>query len=290
MLRTPRDVFQAIEAGRTHTQRFYKAAGLSGDARWIDWSFASGQPAYDARIGDALTFTPCVAQKNDAIWFPDIPAGMQRQILEMDIVTIPSSTGQMNVEFQMFDLIGYYPLIDGDSTDPQVLDNTLPLPRFADGEGVFPILVNHVAPAVSVADAVVTYTNSKGAQQTVTWRCTLTGAGTAAYTVSGSGTAGPLYAALAAGDSGVSRIDEVVFTTAPGGLWAIYLAKPLCRFANRGGQPSIAATATMERNFLMQNGGNMPTVADGAWLGFFYMTNGNARAAGLHGNLQFVWG
>ena len=289
-LRSVRDLVLAADAGRVHSQRFFKNAGATGDGQWQDWSFSSGQPAYDARIGGALAFTPFVAARNDAIFYPGIPDGMERRITGVDVATIPGGTGQTNVEFSLYDLIGVYPLIDGDSTDLQEMDNTATLPRYADGAGVFPVLVNHVAPVLSAANVAVEYVNSDGVTRSVTWAATANGQNKVCYTTATGGTSGPLYCALAGGDRGVRAISSIQFATAPGGLWAIYLCRPLASFANRGGQPAVTVTATAERSFALQNGFNMPLVPDGAWLGFFYMPNGSARTVAMHGQMHFAWG
>lgn len=289
-IRSIRDVVEAEAAGRVHSQRFFKNAGTTGDGEWQDWSFASGQPAYDARIGAALAFNPFVAARNDAIYYPPVAAGLERRITGVDVVTTPGGTGQTNVEFALYDLLGVYPLIDGDSTDLQEMDNTLSLPRYASGAGVFPVLVNHVAPVLSAADITVQYVNSDGVTHTVTWAATANGQNKVCYTTATGGTAGPLYCALTSGDRGVRAINNVQFATAPGGLWAIYLCRPLATFANRGGQLAVTVTATAERSFALQNGFNMPLVPDGAWLGFFYMPNGSGRTVAMHGQMHFAWG
>lgn len=293
MIRTVKDVVDAVDAGRVHTQRFFKNTNaITGDNSWTDWAFASGQPAYDARIGDAATFTPAVATRNDAIWFPDIPAGMERRLLEINIYTAPSGTTQVRIENQIYDLVGYYPLIDGDSTDTQEMDNTLPLPRYADGAGVRAVLVNQVAPAIAAAQMTVTYTNSAGVGgRTVDWFTTTYGVTKAAYT-SGSTTSteGPLYCSMAAGDTGIRSIDSIQFLTAPGGLFAIYMVKPLAAIENRHNTALASSSVVTERNFAMTNAWNMPLVADGAHLGFFSMTSGGARTYSIFGNATFVWG
>jgi hypothetical protein len=67
------DTNAAYDAGRVHVQRFYKGANSTiKDGFWQDWSFAAGQPAYDARIGVSGAFNPYIASKNDAIYFPGI--------------------------------------------------------------------------------------------------------------------------------------------------------------------------------------------------------------------------
>jgi hypothetical protein len=292
MLRSIKDVVDAVDAGRVHTQRFFKNANaVAGDNTWTDWAFASGQPAYDARIGDAATFTPAVASRNDAIWFPDMAAGMERRLLEANIYISPTGTGQARVECQIYDLIGYYPLLDGDSTDLQEMDNTLPLPRYATGAGVRAVLVNQVAPAVAAAQMTVSYTNSDGVSgRTVDWFTTTYGVTKAAYTTANAGASGPLFCKLAEGDTGIRQIDSVQFITPPGGLFAIYLVKPLVAIENRHNSAASGQSVNTERNFAMTNGFNMPAVADGAHLGLFMMTSGSARTVSLFGNLTFVWG
>jgi hypothetical protein len=289
MIRTVKDMSDAVDAGRVHTQRFYKTSGgQSGDGLWHDWSYNSGQPAYNARIGTALTFTPFVASGNDAIYFPPAP-GADRRLLSLDVVKTAGGIDQASVEFQIYDLVGVYPLIDGDSTDEQVLDNTAPLPRFASGEGVRAVLVNHIAPGLAAADALVEYVNTQGATKTVTWRTTTSGVAKVCYTM-GTTATGPLYCTLAEGDTGISRINAVTFTTPPGGLWAIYLVKPVAYFSVRDGVTGLNLRATVETNFALERGWSLPKIEDGAWLGLFYMSSAGNRTVVLHGNMTFIWG
>jgi hypothetical protein len=288
MLRSVKDVVDAIDAGRVHVQRFVKNAGGGTDLVWHDWSFASGQPAYDARIGNALAFKPMIAVGNDAIYFPPAP-GMDRRLLEIEVGVNPGGVGQLNVEFHAYDIVGVYPLIDGDSTDVQPMDNTLGLPRYSDGAGVFPVLVNHVAPSLAAADMVVGYTNSAGVDGVVTWNAPALGVNRICYTTSAGGTAGPIYCALASADRGARTINSVQFVTPPGGLWAIYMCRPLGNFASRN-WAGTAQQVIAEKSFMTQNALNLPVVKDGAWLGMFFMTRGSNRTATIYGNATFVWG
>lgn len=288
MLRSARDIAVAVDEGRTHSQRFFKNAGTTGDGQWHDWAFASGQPAYDARIGSVLKFTPFIAAGNDAIYFPNIPSDMERRLLGVDVVFTPGGTGAGATEFAMYDLLGVYPLIDGDSTDAQSFDNTLPVPRYSNG--VMAVLVNHVAPGLAAADALVEYVNSDSATKTVTWRAAFYGQNKVNYTTSGSGSSGPLYCALADADKGIARINSIQFTTAPGGLWAIYLVKPLARFSNKGNNGIQVPSATVEVRFAESLGFHLPLIKDGASLGFFFMPVTGGRSVALHGQAHFLWG
>ncbi len=153
------DINNSFDAGRFHVQRFTKNAGTAHAKVWADPSYASGQPPYDARVGTAATFTPAIAQKNDAIYFPSIAAGMERYLVEAQVWTNQNTyNGPINMQF--FDLLGYYPLIDGDSNDIQDCTNDLTLPRYSDGVGVHMVMVNHIAPALQNGLTVISYTNS----------------------------------------------------------------------------------------------------------------------------------
>jgi hypothetical protein len=289
-VRSVKDITDAYAAGRVHTQRFFKNGGTStGDGQWHDWSYASGQPAFDARIGAAGEFNPYVAQRNDAIYFPPISAGQERHLQGMTIHTIAGGNDQTQVEVAVHDLLGVYPLIDGDSTDVQAFDNSQTLPRYADGVGVFPVIVNHVAPGLTSCQADVVYTNSDGVQKTVQWRVYVTGLNKVNYAVASGGIGGFLYSSMQDADKGVRSIDSITFLTPPGGLFAIYLVKHLATTSTRGGLTGVSQTVATEKCFCLNSAYSMPRIYDGAWLGMFYMPTGGTRTTALFGDFTFIW-
>jgi hypothetical protein len=290
MIRSPRDVSSAFDEGRVHRQRFLKNAGSAGDNHWQDWSYASGQPAYDARIGDALTLTPIVAAANDAIFFPPVAAPQTRHLCGLSVYVTAGGTGQLAVEFEMYDLLAVYPLIDGDNTDPQAMDNALPLPRYADGMGVRAVLVNHIAPALAAGSPIVIdYTDAVGTARSLTVYSAVFGAGKASFSMQTTGAStGALY--LPTDGPGVRSIETITFTTAPGGLWAVYMVKPMARVNWRGGLAGVTQTVFSERDLCAVDSFNLPRVLDGAHLGFFYMPNGSARTVAMFGQATFIWG
>jgi hypothetical protein len=285
-----KDLATAFREGRWHVQRFLKNTGATGDAHWQDWSFASGQPAYDARIGDALTFTPFVASRNDAIFFPPKQSGQERRLVSLAVYPTASGTGQLTVDFQMYDLLGVYPLIDGDNTDLQEMDNTLTLPRSQDGVGVRAVLVNHVAPGVTAGSPVVIdYVTADDEAKSMTVYTTTFGAQKAAWSLESTGAAtGALY--LPVDGRGIKSITDLTFTTAPGGLWAIYLVKPIEAINFQGGLAAVTQTQYSVKDLGAMESFNMPLIEDGAWLGFFYMPNGSSRSVSIFGHATFAWG
>jgi hypothetical protein len=289
MIATLRDVIAAFDEGRTHQQRFVKSASAAGDLRWTDWSYASGQPAYDARVGDAGAFTPLVAAGNDAIYFPPIPAGQQRLLVDIELCPLANGNNQVSLNFVVYDLLGYYPLIDGDSTDLQLFDNTLTLPRYTDGRGLQAVLVNHIAPTLSNGGGTLVYVDDAGAEQSVTFSTAVVANGQvmSAASLGGDGSA------LSLPTKGIQRAVSLQYSTAPGGLACLYIIRPLTSVvAVRDAYEAALSTKVLINSHLpIANGFHMPQVLDGAHLGFFFCVNGGSRTTAVTlGTMTFAWG
>lgn len=285
-IRSLSDINAAFAAGKFHVQRFQKNAGTAHARVWADPSYASGQPAYDARVGSPLTFTPSIAQKNDAIWFPDISAGEERYLAEAQMWS-NQGTYYGPISVVLFDLLGYYPLIDGDSNDLQECINAMTLPRYADGEGVQMVLVNHIAPAIQNGLTVIGYTDSDDIDRTLTVDIPNNGQNlvcSGAQAVSAFSST--VHIPLGNGARGVKRVNTIQHTTAPGGLHCIYLVRIL------GSMVLGENLVTAEKNFIAEKGFAPPRIHDGAWLGWFDMpsTSATARTVAWFGNFTFVWG
>lgn len=276
---------QAFDDGRWHLQRVLKNAGTAYALQWGDATFSSGQPGYDAHVGTPGVFSPSVAQGNDAVWFPGIEAGQERRLAN---VTLRDTQATYNGPGStvVFDLLGYYPLIDGDSTDEQVLNNTATLPRYTSGEGVCAVLVNHVAPAIQAGVATINATDAAGNTVVSTASIPLNGVNLVCSNVrdTASTDVGP-YAMSIGCPRGVRRINSIQFTTAPGGLHAIYLIKPLLTIVHGD---NLLAT---EKECISHNAMHLPRIHDGAWLGWFNrIGSGTARTVSWWGHFTFIWG
>jgi hypothetical protein len=294
-IRTAGDIADAFAAGRWHSQRFFKnTQATAGDGSWYDWAFSGGQPAYDARVGATLTRTTFAATGNDAIWFPAISAGQERRLAGLTFWSNCQSVGaQVNLEAMLYDLVAVYPLIDGDSTDPQVMDNTTPLPRYTDGVGLRAVLVNHVAPMLTGVSSgcSLTYTDADGVQRTTGFGIQNIGQNRSAARIPGAsgGASADLFMNLNA-PKGVRSIDSLTFGTAPGGLWAIYLVKPVASVSHRSGDINLTPVMT-ESCFCTDRSFDIPLIPDGATLGFFTLVNGSSRiVTTIYGSARFIWG
>lgn len=284
-IRSLSDINAALDAGKWHFQRFQKNAGTAHAKVWADPTFASGQPPYDARVGVPLEFTPCIAQKNDAIWFPSVAAGEERYLLSATMWSNQATyNGPISVVF--FDLIGYYPLIDGDSNDPQAMDNTQPVPRYSDGLGVSAVMVNHIAPALQNGLTVITYVDADDVERTQTVDIPNNGQNLVCSGCRTTAGAASSTFNLPLNGRGIKRIVSVAHTTAPGGLHCIYLIKPL------GSMVLGDNLVTGEKDFLIRDGFRLPRIYDGAWIGWFdtLAVGTTARAVNWFGGFQFVWG
>jgi hypothetical protein len=280
MLETLADINAAFDAGRMHTQRFLKNAGTATALQWADATFASGQPAYDAHVGTPLAFTPCVAARNDSITLPIGATSIA--LTELDVWS-NQATYNGPLSLVLFDLVGFYPLIDGDSTDLQPMDNTQTLPRNADGKGLVAVVVNHVAPGVQTGQSVIEYIDATGALRTATLGLPNNGVNLVC-----SGATNTLgldvgnYAMSLPG--GVRRIESIQHLTAPGGLHCIYLIRPI------GSVVCGDNLVTTNKQFIPQNGFAVPLLQSGAWLGWFYRIGaGTARQVSFFGQMTFAW-
>lgn len=294
MIRSHADVLAAYETGRTHQQRFIKTGqGQLNDYRWQDWAFQAGQPAYDARIGVSNTFTPVVAVKNDAIYFPDIPAGMERKLHKVMVTPKASQASQAAINFALYDLVGYYPLIDGDSTDPQDMDNTLTLPRYTSGEGLRLVMFNHVAPASQAGRMLLEYTNSAGADKTLDVLVPINGINTVCSGVDTVATVALANIYLPIDGTGIRTVNRITYTVPPGGLHCLYLIKPLAQFQHYHDallQADITGSkAAIEVDFALKDAWRMPVIQNGAHLGFMYQNLAGGRTTTFFGDMTFIW-
>jgi hypothetical protein len=296
MIRSHADVIAAYEEGRFHTQRFIKTgqSGTSYDGKWQDWAFQAGQPAYDARIGPVASLLPVVATKNDAIYFPDIPSGMERKLHKITMRPQANNASQATLDFMLYDLVAYYPLIDGDSTDPQDMDNTLTLPRYTDGEGLRLVMFNHVAPAVAAGRMLLEYTNSANEDKTLDVLVPQNGVNSICSGVNTVGTVSMTNINLPIDGTGIKRVNRVTYSIPPGGLHCLYLIKPLAQFKHYHDALLQADTSgvksALEVDFALKDGWRMPAIKDGAHLAFFFRVNGGGRSDTFFGDALFIWG
>ncbi len=182
------------------------------------------------------------------------------------------------------DYLLYYPSIDDSVTDEQVMDNTITLPRYTDGEGVQVVAIS-VAGRTGGASFYFTYTNSDGVSGR-TSKTVVQNAAAALGTVVTSGTAvnggtAP-FIGLQDGDTGVRSIDSVFMLTPDVGLFTLILVKPL------GTSVIREITAPVEKDYFMESS-VIPRIYDDAYLSFLCLPQGTLAATALMGDIKTIW-
>ncbi len=278
---------EAIADGVYWESWFHKTSAPTPGAasRWGDLSVGAGTPKYNAYVGNQYEFTPLVNTNNSAIYCGPTPAdGQTKYLTDIGIQSL-RATSNIPLTFVLCDYLGFYPLVDGDSLDLQVFDNTSPLPRYANGQGVLALLV--VAAPLSAAGTItMNYVNCELQSKSVTFGVSALSTLGVVINTAGNTTASgamSLFAPLSSGCKGIHHIESVTCNTAVGGLFNIILVKPLAQTIVRE-----ANTWTEKSTFF--SGASLPRVYDGAFLNFFFLTSGTGNPATVRGKLGFTWG
>ena len=284
--RNIREVITAWEDGRCWNSFFHKVATPTiNGGRWGDMSMGPGTPVYQPYVGNALEATPIIGQKNQGInTGPVPPAGMDKYLAGWSFLT-PSTLG-LPYPVWLCDYLMFYPLVDGDSTDEQVMDNTASLPRYTDGVGVQAFLVCTV-PVPSDSTVLIKYTDADGAEKSVTqriWNSTVSGDLLNLDRSNGvTANINSFPFINLTGSRGIQRINSVTLSTSAGGLFAIVLCKPVTQMLIREG-------LCVTERCLMSQYASLPRIEPGAYLNLLLFTQVNSNPGSIRGQLDFIWG
>ncbi len=271
--------------GKYHYQYFYKAATPAPGAAgyFVDCGQSSGIPKYNAYAGSSLTRTPLVGAGNGGVYTGPSISGHTKYLLKLQANI--NGTNSVPTYLYLCDYVAFYPLIDCDDVDPQVMDNTEPLPRYTDGEGLRPVFIA-TAPMTFSAPCTITYTNSSGVSgRTTTFNlvpgtnigvcATASGAGAAVNNIT------PFFP-LAGNDTGVRSIEQVQLSAGMGGFAVLALVRPLATLS------LMEIDVTCEKMFGVETQG-LPEIKDGAYLNFLlHRGAGTTQTAFLSGEMVFV--
>lgn len=244
----------------------------NGVGNWMDLSMTSGTP-----VPNYYAASPLVAAVLDpfkGMFHGDNKAPEKKYLTRITLSTIFSQFALLTYTIQ--DYVLFYPFIDGDSLDEQVMDNTVTLPRYEDGVGLVPMMVI-LAPTTGAGTFTFNYVNQDDVEVTSGVHFTNASALTIS-TISTSqhaNTSGGLpYLRLNSGDTGIKRITSVTFSVGSGGLHALVLVKPLYTGALRE-----AGTPT-EVEFIRESF-NLPEIKDGAYLNMICCASGGSLAGAI---------
>ena len=254
------------------------AAGI-----WFDISLSPGNPPPKYWFDSSPLVAKAITQSADGGFYHGPNVSPSKKFLRIINTTATAATAlPMNVI--LMDYLLYYPSVDDGTTDPQVMDNTVALPRYSDGKGVQMMAVT-VAARTGGAQFFVTYTNQDGVtgrtSGTVTQNTsTVIGSVTTSNTTATNG-ANP-FIPLQSGDSGVRAIESVTMLSPDVGLMSIILVKPLVQTCFRD------VVVPYEKDILIYNT-DMPRIYDDAFLGMVGLPGGTLAATVLTGYMKVIW-
>lgn len=278
--------------GAWHQATYFKtvtpAVGVAG--RWLDLSTGGGLPTINFYASAPLAAFPFTNNSgNKAVYTGPVPAaGKTKHLHSLTVDTTAAILGT----FVLADYLMYYPFVDTDSLDEQIMDNTQTLPRYTTGEGVQCFVVSQGGLTTNLNGlCTVKYTNSAGvADRTSTFAIIgspVTGAIVCAGSnaTAASSTQCSPFIPLAPGDKGIRSIQSVTMSTAIGGVCAFVLCYSLASI------PLFNQLAQTEKTFFSRTG-RAPQILDGAFLHFLLTNSGTSGPAlgTFRSSLTFVWG
>lgn len=263
----------AAERG-SHWQYIYKAttpaAGTAGF--FVDLNQSSGIPKYNPFAGSALTLTPLTGDGNFGVYTGQSLPGSTKHLLRWQMLT----TGTPPDYVYLLDYLGFYPLIDTDDPDVQVMDNTASLPRYAYGQ----IVLITQSPLATTAPITINYVNDRGQSRSSTANLINGAAIGVVASGNGPGVASPTpFFPLDQNDAGVQRIESIQMGGGAGGFICAAIVHPVETL------PLYEASVPTEKQYGLFSA---PEIRNGACLNFIVQRTGTASAA-YQGELLFVY-
>lgn len=279
-----KDIVDAELEGRVRQYGWRKTPSQATTARiWFDLSMSPGNPPPKYWFDAAPLVAKAVYQSTDGGLFHGANVSPSEKYLRL-ITAYTSTVTALPLTLRLCDYLLYYPSIDDGTTDPQIMDNTVTLPRYTDGLGVQMIAVT-VAARTGGQQFYVTYTNSDGVTGRTSQICTQntsTLIGTITTSATATQASGNPFIGLQGDDKGVRAIESVTMLGGDVGLFTIVLVKPLDMLCIRG------IDAPVEKDFFITQN-HLTQIQDNAYLNFLSLPQGSLAATALIGDLKVIW-
>lgn len=288
MLRSTRAIVDATLNGQELVTEFVKNPTQATTAGiWFDLTGSPGNP----RAKQWFDATPLVAQAvrqsvDPGIYHgPDLGAARRKYLRTLRMYC--SATTPLPLSLILCDFLLYYPTIEDGTTDPQVMDNTVTLPRYVTGDNV-QILPVTIAGRTGGQTFTVEYTNSDGVAGRVTTaaRQNLVSTPGTITTSIASGFSNSLpgpFLTLQGTDRGVRSIQSVTMQAADTGFFALVLVRPLANTSL-----NTPANTVYEKDLLLF-ANEMPIIEDDAFLSMLVLAQGSLSGVALRGSIRTVW-
>lgn len=275
--------------GKFNRYDFTKTSAVTaGVGRWYDMSLQNGLPVANPYTAETtnLKFRALTDADGMGMWHGGNVSPDTKHIV--NIGAFGNTATSVPSVLQLVDVLGYYPITTVTTTTAQTLNNTVTLPRYADGAGVRAYIVARATCGAGTPTIQISYTNEKGvAGRVVPVTLTAVTTAVAGHIVHSDPTANHYgaFIPLASGDSGIQSIQSITLNaTMTSGSLALVLCRPLTSL------PITVLGVQSERNLLNQLP-SLPRVYDGANLNFLMFTGGAYAAGGsISGYIETCWG
>lgn len=286
----------AEDAGKSWISSFRKTVSNNtfGNNTWMDYSYYPGSPP--ANFYASAPLEAAMVSPSRGIYVPAVAPAKQfvRNLKFMTLSPTSTSSACGRQQIMLIDQLLYYPFIDMDSLDEQVLVNDIAIPRY-DGGKVF--IVSQSPVQTGAGQFRFQYTNSEGvsgrtSQLINTFTCS--GGGQVCHSILANNLARPPFCELQLGDTGVKSIQSVTFSSPAGGLMALVIAKPLIT-VHVTQESRTTTTGTIESfgacdEFVSVINHAPPRIIDGAVITMLAACHGGQPSSSiLSGILETTW-
>lgn len=251
---------------------------------WYDLTGSSGNPRAKQWFDSAPLTAAAIKQSTDGGIFHGANVSPATKYLRFLRVACASAT-PLPMPIILCDYLLYYPTIEDGNTDPQVMDNTVTLPRYTDGKGVQMMAVT-ISSRTGGQSFFVTYTNQDGVagriSRTVTQNASAAPSTITTAAASSSFSPQSPYIPLQDGDSGVRSVESVTMLGADTGFFAIVLVKPLAQTVIRG------IDAPYDKDMLLF-ANELERIQDDAYLSLLCLPKGSLSGVAVRGTTRVIW-
>ena len=215
------DVIKSYEDGRYWQTEIRKVSGSIPPLASFDMSYTGGLPMPNYYASEPLVMMSINGNKGI---YKGVATEGNKYIHKLCLSTLVSNITAPIVS--ILDYIAYVPFVDLDSTDEQLVES-IPLPRFEDGQGLR-IMAVLQGSGTGLPLLTIKYINQDGVEKsTTTLVTTQYTAGSLMHSIP-SNIGGRAWINLAQGDSGVRSIVSVQSSLATGAICALVIVKPIC--------------------------------------------------------------
>lgn len=281
-----RNLVDAELSGQARDAHFVKnVTQVTTAGVWYDLTGSSGNPRAKQWFDSAPLTAAAIKQSTDGGIYHGANIGSSLSKYLRFLRVACASATPLPMPIILCDYLLYYPTIEDGNTDPQVMDNTVTLPRYTDGKGVQMMAVT-ISSRTGGQDFYVTYTNQDGVagRRTPNVRQNASAAPSTITTAATASSFSPQspYIPLQDGDSGVRSVESVTMLGADTGFFAIVLVKPLAQTVIRG------IDAPYDKDMLLF-ANELERVYDDAYLSLLCLPNGSLSGLAVRGTTRVIW-